>query len=837
MYLTLGRVIEITGAVPRGDYDPMVEVHGISTDTRTMSRGDLFVCLKGAFFDGADFLEDALASGACGGIVQVGSAPHVRGPAVFEVPNPLASVQALAAAGRASMKKLEVVGITGSNGKTAAKDMLTSILANAGLTVLSTSGTRNSQLGTALTLLDLRPEHEVAVIEAGISRPGEMLRLASMIRPTMGIITLIGDAHAEFLGGGESTAKEKAVLFKNIRGDGIVLLNGEDKHSGYIESLLECRTIKFGFSKSNDVRAEHIRSHRESSSFVLCYGGRKKEVELRAVGEQAVHNALSAAGLAIAGLGIGLDEVAAGLRAYVPAPMRLELIETDEDVTVLNDAYVADPLSSRRALLTLAKVAGNRRKVAVLGDMLELGKLSEKAHRSLAASVMEAGVHELVTVGRMSKWTAEEAVKLGLPSESVTMCMDASEASRLLESRVLNPGDVLLIKGSRALKLERVARDYLKSLRPTRLVIDLNAVAANARVVRKVVGNETTVCGVIKSHGYGLDSRRIAGVLLDNGVDWLAVAIPDEGVRLRKEGIKAPILVLGGPLPEEADKIAAFDLTPIVSKRSMVKALAEEAMARNKEIDIHLKVDTGMGRLGLKPDEVLSFAREVSRLDRVKIQGLMTHFPSADDPGADDFTRAQVQTLLDVAKKLEAAGFRIRYKHAANSIGLIRFPEARLDMVRPGLALYGMWSSHDVPRGAPQLHPVASLVTKISYLKKVSKGTPISYGMTYKTPRESIIATLPLGYVDGLFRSLSNKGVVLVKGERAPIVGMICMDQTMVDVTHVPGVEVGDEVVLFGRQGNAYLDIREIASLAGTIPYEVLARIDARVPRVHSSRA
>ena len=832
---TLDEVVRITGAQPRGALAPGAAIHGVSTDTRTMSEGDLFVALAGAFFDGADFATQALQRGAAAVLVGPGATPDAPGERVLEVDDPLAACQALAAAHRSRFPDLIVAAITGSNGKTAVKDMLTSILAAAGRTVHATSGSRNSQLGVALTLLDLRPEHEIAVLEAGISRPGEMERLAAMIRPSCGAITLIGEAHAEFLGGGKRTALEKVRLFVDLASDAVVALNADDGQADLLTSRIPGRAVLFGRGESAVFRAEDVRPAGDGYSFRLIADDRAIEARLSAVGEQAISNALAAATVAVSALAVPLEAVAAGLARYVPAPMRLELSETDEGVTVLNDAYVADPVSMRRALLSLGEIAGERRKLAVLGDMLELGDLAEEAHREVGAAACEAGVNRLLAVGPRAASIAAGAVDRGLDPALAETCRDAGEASERLAA-LTRAGDVVLIKGSRALKLERVARDYLSSLRPTRLRIDLDAVEQNARTVRSVVGPGVLICGVIKSHGYGLDSRRIADVLLKNGVDWLAVAIPDEGLRLRRAGVQAPILALGSTLPEEADKVVAHDMIQVLSSLPLARALAEEAARRGRRVRVHLKVDTGMGRLGLAPDAVLDFAREVARLPMLEIEGLMTHFPAADDPEQDEFTREQIRVFLRAAEALDAAGFEIRYGHAANSIGLLRFPEARLDMVRPGLALYGMWSAEGIVPDAPELMPVASLVTKISYLKKVRPGTAIGYSRTFTAERESLIATLPLGYVDGIFRSLSNKGLALVRGQRVPIVGRVCMDQTMIDVTEVPGVEVGDEVVLFGVQGDAALPIAEVAELAGTIPYEILARIDARVPRVHSRR-
>ncbi len=369
-------------------------------------------------------------------------------------------------------------------------------------------------------------------------------------------------------------------------------------------------------------------------------------------------------------------------------------------------------------------------------------------------------------------------------------------------------------------------------VRPTHAEIDLSAIAANVALACRLAGPETRVMAVVKADAYGHGAVPVAKVALAAGAAWLGVAIPEEAVPLRAAGITARILVLGPIAPEQADLVAAHDLDQCVSDQGQAEALDRAARARGRVLALHLKVDTGMGRVGLRPHEVRAVAEKIWALPSVQLAGLMTHFAEAEAE-EPDFAREQLARFAEVARDLAAAGIPAPLRHAANSAALLFLPEARLDLVRPGIMLYGYHPRG--PRGGPEppLRPALRLRTAISQIRDVTQGESVSYGRTFVAPRGLRVATLPVGYADGCGRLLSNRGQVLIRGQRVPIVGRVCMDMTMVDVSGLPDVRVGDEAVLIGRQGTDEITADEVAALQGTISYEVLCRIGPRVPRVY----
>ena len=337
---------------------------------------------------------------------------------------------------------------------------------------------------------------------------------------------------------------------------------------------------------------------------------------------------------------------------------------------------------------------------------------------------------------------------------------------------------------------------------------------------------------VVKADAYGHGAVPVSKAALEAGATWLGVAVPEEAAPLRAAGITSRILVLGPIAPDQADLVVALDLDQTVSDPSHAEAVDRVARARGRVISLHLKVDTGMHRVGIRPQQVQSVAERIAALRSVRLVGLMTHLAAAEaeDPA---FAREQLARFAEAERGLAAAGVRVSVRHAANSAALIFLPEARLDLVRPGIMLYGCHPRGRQQHIKPLLTPALRLRTVISHIQEVARGDSVSYGRTFVAPRDLCVATLPVGYADGYGRLLSNQGHVLIRGLRVPIVGRVCMDMTMVDVTGVPDVRVGDEVVLIGRQGAEEITADDVAELQGTISYEVLCRIGPRVPRIY----
>lgn len=368
------------------------------------------------------------------------------------------------------------------------------------------------------------------------------------------------------------------------------------------------------------------------------------------------------------------------------------------------------------------------------------------------------------------------------------------------------------------------------SRRPTAVFVDLDALTHNYREVsRRAEGRK--VLAVVKAEAYGHGAVEVSRRLLGLGADMLGVALVEEGATLREAGIAAPILVMGALFPEQAEGVISAGLTPVVFTRSVAERMSAAAKKYGTTVSVHVKIDTGMGRVGISPEDAPDFITALTRYDNIKVEGLMTHFADADLRDKQ-FASHQVARFATLIKTLHARGIDIPIRHAANSAAVLDYHQALLTMVRPGLMLYG-YNPLEGRAAGPDLRPVLSLVTRIAFLKEVPVGTPISYGRTFVTTRKSIIATLPIGYADGYSRGLSNTGEAIVRGIRVPIVGRVCMDMSMLDVTDVPNVREGDDVVLIGIQGSECITADDIAVKTGTITYEVLCGISDRVPRIY----
>jgi alanine racemase len=370
--------------------------------------------------------------------------------------------------------------------------------------------------------------------------------------------------------------------------------------------------------------------------------------------------------------------------------------------------------------------------------------------------------------------------------------------------------------------------------RPTWAEIDLDALAHNFRVIREVVGSEVKVLAAVKANAYGHGAVECARRLESEGVDWFGVALPEEGIELRRAGIAKPILCMGGIWAGQERLCIQQNLTPVVYRLSVAEALDRAAADTGTVINIHIKIDTGMGRLGVRGDDFAELCEKLKGLKNIRVDGLMTHLSSADDEAKSDFTREQIDRFRSALTTFREHGLSPTHLHAANSAALFAFPESRFNLVRPGGTLYGFQRDVLPPSvGTTSLRPVMSLYSRIELLKQVSKGEKLGYGGTFETQRDSLIATLPIGYDDGYRRAFSNKSRVIVRGEFAPVVGRVSMDLTIIDVTDVPDVALDDRVTLLGKHGDRSIAAEDLGQLAGTISYEVTCGISNRVPRIY----
>src|SRR5579885_3231374 len=849
-----------------------------SHDTRQLLPGELFVAVRGEHGNGHDYALEAAQKGA-GGLLLEAQALHAL---------PEETRNALEATGvttisvddtRLALQRYAqfilqcwhptVIAVTGSTGKTSTKEAIAGVLGSHFATFKSWQN-YNDLLGLPLAIGKLEERHEYAVLELGCDHPGEIGDLCRIVRPQIGVLTNISAAQLQYFGSVEALAAELATLLSNLPTGGTAIVNYDDElvRALLIETPVQATIAPFAASLVRDVRVSWNGTQGKLPIADDEVPPRLREARLasRLLGTHHISTML-AAFLVGQQSGLRPEEIRQALATMRPLPGRLNPLPGIHASTLLDDTHNATPASMLAGLETLKALAAGRR-IAVLGDMLRLGEYEETAHRLVGQKAAHC-VDYLITRGERAALIAEAARQAGLDAERVIVTSTHEDAARAVRQISEQPiaeqenffrqhhiRNTILIKGSEETRMERVTEQLMKepeqarerlvrqtpgwkqvvimqSERPTWVEIDLSAIGNNTRQVKALVGPSVRVLASLKADAYGHGALKVARTVLHNGASMLGVATVSEATPLREAGINAPILVFGYvPLWQMREAIRLAVRITLYSSEA-AQALSRAACSLGKTARVHVKVDTGMGRLGVRAEQVAEVVRlveQIHSLPGLELEGMFTHFAMAD---SSDLTHARMQlerfqTVLDAVGK---KGLRPPLIHAANSAALLSLPEARFDMVRPGIALYGLNPSEEVrlPEG---FRPAMSFKTQVSQVKVIPAGECISYGCTYYTERPTTVAVLPVGYADGFRRGPTNWGYVLVHEQEAPVIGRVCMDQCMIDVTHIPGVRVGDEVVLIGRQGSAILTAEQVARRLGTIHYEVVSEILARVPRV-----
>jgi len=831
-------------------------------DTRLLNPGELFLAVVTDKGDGHDYVLEAARSGAAGVLCQRPFDLHELGVTCLLIDD---TRQALVDWARFVLQKHrpDVVGITGSSGKTTTKEMVAAVLARRHA-VFANYGNYNDRYGLPIALGRLSAEHRVAVLEMACDGLDEIRELAALTRPRVGIVTAVNETHLAYLGSLEAIAAEKGRLVEALppAGEGgVAILNYDDARVRAMAARTRAHTITYGLDPDADLVAGNVRADETGVSFTVFvkdffplpgrrhHGGRRKlRVRLGLLGRPAAYAALAAVAAGLA-LDVPLEEALAALAAMKPLPGRLNPLPGRDGVRVLDDSFNASPASTLAALDVLDLFHSGRR-VAVVGDLRDLGSVEADAYRRIGER-LAAGVDLLVAQGDAARRVAEEAQAAGLPADRLLVTYTAEDTLRGLAGR-LAPGDTVLVKGAVESRMEQVVAGLLADPeaaprllvrqtagwskvrllhpgRPTWLEVDLEAIAHNVRRIVGHVGPGVRVLAVLKADAYGHGAARVARTALNNGASHLGVASINEGAALRRVDITAPILVLGYTPAWQARDLVLHDLSATVYNLDVARALSRAARELNRAVRVHVKVDTGMGRLGLLPEDVPAFVADLRALPGLVLEGIFTHMSTADSDLA--YARWQLARFRQVLETLSGAGVHVPLVHAANSAAILALPESHLNMVRLGIAMYGLQPSPQVPL-PPDFRPALSFKTQVAQVKVLPPGSFVGYGKGYQTAGVERIAVLPVGYADGFRRAPRHWDEVLIRGRRAPIVGRVSMDQTTVDVSHIPGVRQGDEVVLIGEQGEGRITAEDVAERLGTINYEVVSEILARVPRV-----
>ena len=822
MFYSLEKVTALIGARRFGNAEARID--WLLTDSRSLAFPEttLFFALRTPVGDGHKYIPDLYRRGVRNFVVGTVPENHETDypdANFLRVLSPLKALQRLAERHREEYV-LPVIGITGSNGKTVVKEWIYQLL------MLSMNVTRsprsyNSQVGVPLSVWLLDERSRIGVFEAGISQPGEMQALRAIIQPTIGVMTNIGPAHQENFSTIQEKCHEKLLLFKDAK---VLIYNADEPVVAESVHDFGFGGQLFGWSRKDENATVFVRAIEPTEDgktrIAYFFNSTAAEYTLPFADEASIQNSITALCVCLY-LGLTPADIARRMALLEPVAMRLEVVQGVRGCTLINDAYNSDAAALDIALDFMnrrAKEQAAKGRTLILSDIFQTGIPAEELYAKVADMLKSRGVERLIGVG--------PAISAAHTLFSIKKSFyPTSEA--LLESGELDTihDEIILLKGARNFGFEQIAKALSLRVHETTLDVNLEAIAENLHFYRSFMKPETKLTCMVKASAYGAGSVEIAKTLQERGVDYLAVAVADEGAELRRAGITAGIIVMN-PEMSAFGTLFEYELEPEIYSFNLLDALIRAARRQGiTDFPVHLKLDTGMHRLGFNPKTDIPVLIDRLSHQRALIpRSVFSHFVGADSDGFDDFSEKQFKLFDEASRTLQAAFPHKILRHICNSAGIERFPERHLDMVRLGLGLYGI-----DPIDNRVLHNVATLRTTILQIRDVPAGDSIGYSRKTVLDRPSRIAAIPIGYADGLNRHLGNRrGYCLVNGQKADYVGNICMDVCMIDVTDIPCRE-GDSVEIFGDA----LPVTVLSDLLGTIPYEVLTSVSNRVKRVY----
>lgn len=799
--------------------DDMIE--HLLTDSRKISSpaASLFFAIKGPRRDGHQFIQELYKKGIRNFIVSEKiNSDNYPDANFLEVGDSLVALQQLATNHRGQFN-FPVIGITGSNGKTIVKEWLYHLLHH-DHNIVRSPKSYNSQIGVPLSVWQMNEQHTLGIFEAGISEQGEMIRLERMIRPTIGVLTNIGEAHSEGFNDEAHKFREKLVLFKNCK----TIIGRDTDFEGqeeFIELLgEELRVMTWGDSEKNDFLLRHVDKQKDSSKIVLAYNNDELEIAIPFTDDASIENAI-ACSCVLLHLGIEKKIIQERMKTLQPVNMRLELKKGINHCSIINDSYSADLSSLEIALNFLSQQNPVTKKTVILSDFLQSAMPDEELYSQVLESLKRHHVSRLIGIG--------ERISAGIPHAhelEIELFPSTENFTRQFRSSQFKE-ESILIKGARVFAFEQIVQLLEQKVHQTLLEINLNAIVHNLKEYQKLLSPSTKVMAMVKAFAYGSGGAEIAGILQYHQVDYLGVAYADEGVELRRAGISLPIMVMN-PDENAFESIVEHRLEPEIYSFDLLQTfdrfIQQEGL---QDYPVHIEIETGMNRLGFATDDMEKLSEFLLSTNSFKIQTVFSHLAASEEEVQDDFTMNQYDRFNEAVKTLQGKIGYSFLRHIANSSAIVRHPQMQMDMVRLGIGLYGVDSTHSQKLN---LQTVATLRSTVAQIKQLKKGESVSYNRKTIVEQDSLIATIRIGYADGFPRRLGNgKGKVWVNGHLATVIGTVCMDMIMVNVTNIPGVKEGDDVVIFGNQ----LPVQQIAEWAETIPYEIMTGISQRVKRVY----
>ncbi|HEY4800951.1 MAG TPA: bifunctional UDP-N-acetylmuramoyl-tripeptide:D-alanyl-D-alanine ligase/alanine racemase [Bacteroidia bacterium] len=828
MYYFAKDIARILGGTIHGTGNPEAVIRQLLIDSRSLASPEtsLFFALKGERHDGHKFLADAYQKRVRNFVVSElpASIATLAGANFILVKDTLSALQHLAANHRKKFN-IPIIGITGSNGKTIVKEWLFNLLEE-DKNVVRSPKSYNSQVGVPLSVWLTGEEHDLAIFEAGISKTGEMGKLEPIVSPTIGLITNIGQAHDENFSESRSKIREKLKLFIHSN----TLIYCRD-HAELNEEIISDPVLKkinlFSWSRKSKANLQigKITKDAKETELQAVFNNDFLRIKIPFTDEASIENAIHCWAVMLL-LGYSNKIIAERMAHLSPVAMRLELKEGVNNCSVINDSYNSDLGSLAIALDFLNQQKQHPKRTLILSDIFQSGKNENELYAEVAHLVKEKGVGKLIGIGEAITRQADQ-----FDAEKSFFKTTDEFLSHFNWNNFSN--ETILLKGARVFGFERISQALQQKAHETVLEINLNSLVHNLNYYRSKLAPGTKTMAMVKAFSYGSGGFEIANVLQYHHVDYLAVAYADEGIELRNAGITLPIMVMN---PEEPsyDAMIKHHLEPEIFSFRVLK-LFEDAVKRHlttntkgeaSKYPIHLKLDTGMHRLGFEEKEVNELAVRIGNSKMLEVRSVFSHLAGSDEEALNDFTLQQIKKFGEMSEVIRSHFNYPVLRHILNSAGIVRFPGAQFEMVRLGIGLYGI-GVDDTEQA--QLKNVSTLKTTISQIKNISAGESVGYGRKFIAKNDMRIATVPIGYADGLSRRLSNgKGRMLINGKAAPIAGNVCMDMCMLDISEINCAE-GDEVLVFGE----HYPIQLLAKDMDTIPYEVFTGISRRVKRVY----
>ncbi len=766
----------------------------------------LFFAIAGEHHNGHSYIDQLYKAGVRQFVVEQDvSTARLPDVNLLRVSSTVNALQKIAAAHRKEFA-IPVIGVAGSNGKTIVKEWIYQLLSNRFI-IAKNPGSYNSQLGVPLSVWQLQAQHDLGVFEAGVSRAGEMRKLREIIKPTLGIFTNIGSAHDEGFQSQQEKIDEKLELFAESK----LLIYSRD-HAAVHDVIKKksISTLSWGYSVDSDVKLQRS----SNSNISASWKGMQYTFSLPFADHASVENCFHCIALMLY-FGCSNVDINERLRELKAVQMRLELKEGINQCQIIDDSYNNDFGGLQIGLEFLANQHQKKKRTLILSDILESGLSNEALVKKVADLVSRQELQRVIGIGPVLSSQSHLFGQSGVFFSSTEAFLNTFDFDSF-------QSEIILVKGARLFEFEKIINRLQKKVHSTVMEIDLGAIVHNLNHFRSRLKPTTRLMVMVKAFAYGSGSTEIANILQYHKVSYLGVAYADEGIELRKNNISLPIMVMN-PSEESFSQLLAYRLEPEVYSFKILNALL--GFLNNQPCTVHIKLDTGMHRLGFEESDLPELKKILKDNPHLMVASIFTHLAGADEREHDEFSKKQAAEFVKGADEIsETLGYRPLY-HALNSPGILRLPDLQLDMVRLGIGLYGV---DPTPYGFDDLRPAAELKTLISQIKHIPAGETIGYGRRGKAERDLTLATIAIGYADGFSRAFSRgAGEVLIRGQRAKVIGNVCMDMTMVDITGLEARE-GDEVIVFGKA----LPIQEVAAKINTIPYEILTNTSERVKRV-----